>query len=456
MSPIIIKFPEAYSKLAILEKLKPFSKDSQSKVDKKFRLEFNYNSNHMEGNTLKYSETELLLIFDQTIGNHDYREYQEMQAHDVALRMVKDEAADTERPLTEQFIRGLNEHLLVRPFWKDATTLNGQPLRKQIIPGEYKSSPNSVRLQNGEIFNYSQPVDVPGEVAELVQWYNDHTGKEDAIVLASLLHYRFVRIHPFDDGNGRTARLLMNYSLLQNGFPLVVIKSTEKKSYLSALNRADAGDMNAFAEYIATQVLWSLEISIKAAKGESIEEEDDLDKELLLLTNNLKQLPDEFKKEISGQEIEKVFKNSLFPLFEDLTTNMEKVSQLFVKIKSSLKRVYRDESGTLHDETLTLESLKKDIAEDLISSFQLSEIERSYLYFEFIALKKHTELKNFDFHLNFKFTQYHYFIENAQTGEELAKLPFGRFLSKKDKDQIVKKMIKDVINWIKEVTNLSQ
>ena len=72
---------------------------SQSRLDKKLRLEFNYNSNHLEGNTLTYSETELLLIFDETKGNHTHREYEEMKAHDVALQLVKDWATDIKRLL---------------------------------------------------------------------------------------------------------------------------------------------------------------------------------------------------------------------------------------------------------------------------------------------------------------------------------------------------------------------
>ncbi len=65
--------------------LQPLSVENQQRLDKKIRLEWNYNSNHIEGNTLTYGETVLLLIFDQTKGNHEFREYEEMKSHDVAL-----------------------------------------------------------------------------------------------------------------------------------------------------------------------------------------------------------------------------------------------------------------------------------------------------------------------------------------------------------------------------------
>jgi len=275
---------EAVNKLA--EELKgmlPMKSEDQKRLDKKFRLEFNYNSNHIEGNTLTYGETELLLIFDDTKGNHTMREYEEMKAHDVALQMTEEFATDKERPLTEQFIKNLNKTILVRPYWKDAITSDGQNTRREIKVGEYKEYPNSVRLQNGEMFDYANPIDTPIQMQELIEWYRQEEAQTHPVILAAMLHYKFVRIHPFDDGNGRIARLLLNYVLLKNELPPVIIKSDDKVNYLRALNRADVGDIDAFIEYVAEQVEWSLSISIKAAKGESIEEAGDFAKEVKLL-----------------------------------------------------------------------------------------------------------------------------------------------------------------------------
>ncbi len=276
------------SKIEILRKtlneMLPMRQDLKVKLDKKIRLEFNFNSNHLEGNTLTYSETELLLIFDETKGNHTLREYEEMKSHDVALQLIQEWAEDEERPLTEINIKNLNGIILVKPFWKDAITPDGQKTRRLIKVGDYKEYPNSVQLSNGEIFEYTSVADTPIQMGELIQWYRDEVQKNELhpIALASLLHYKFVRIHPFDDGNGRISRLLMNYVLLKNNLPLVVIKSSDKRNYLSALNSADAGDLNAFIAYVAQQLIWSLELSIKAAKGESIEEPDDIEKEIAI------------------------------------------------------------------------------------------------------------------------------------------------------------------------------
>lgn len=267
---------------AELDSLKPLKAEDQQRLDKKFRLEWNYNSNHIEGNTLTYGQTELLLIFDKTTGDHDMREYEEMKEHDVAIRLIAEYAKDRNRVLTESEVRELNKIILVRPFWGNAQTPDGQPTRKLIQPGEYKKEPNSVRLQNGEIFHYASPEETPARMQELMSWFNKVSLEKrmHPVEIAAHLHYKFVLIHPFDDSNGRTSRLLMNYVLLLNGFPPVIIKTADKKGYLNALNKADVGDLNAFVEYIARELVWALEISIKAARGISIEEVDDVEKEV--------------------------------------------------------------------------------------------------------------------------------------------------------------------------------
>lgn len=291
------KFLEKVDMLAEeLKSLLPMKPEYQQRLDKKIRLEFNFNSNHIEGNTLTYGETELLLMFDKTTGNHEFREYEEMKAHDVAFEMIKGWANDTERPLNEADLKNLHKVLLVRPFWKEAITQDGQPTRRLIEVGNYKKFANSVRLQNGTIFHYASPEETPIKMGELMDWYREEDGKIHPVTLAAMLHYKFVCIHPFDDGNGRISRLLMNYVLLKNNLPPVIIKSADKRNYLFALNQADTGNYEAFILYIAEQLNWSLELAIKAAKGEALEEQGDLDKKIALLERELQQVEAEKEK----------------------------------------------------------------------------------------------------------------------------------------------------------------
>ncbi|MDZ7897383.1 MAG: hypothetical protein U5N85_05050, partial [Arcicella sp.] len=96
MQTMFNKIEELVNEIKILPAI---SSDNLSKLNKKFRLEFNYNSNHLEGNTLTYGETELLLFFDKTDGSHELRELEEMKAHDVAYKIIQDWAKDTEQTL---------------------------------------------------------------------------------------------------------------------------------------------------------------------------------------------------------------------------------------------------------------------------------------------------------------------------------------------------------------------
>lgn len=263
--------------------LLPLKNEDEIRLQKKYRLEFNYNSNHIEGNTLTYGQTQLLLLFDKSSGDVQMSDLEEMKAHDVALKMIHEMAQDGERPLTELFIKELNKLILVRNFWKEAITSDGIATRKEIIPGEYKSSPNSVRLRNGEIHHYASPEETPAEMNGLLDWYRANESKMHPVQLAAEFHYRFVCIHPFDDGNGRVARLIMNYILLRFNYPIIIIKSKDKENYLTALQKADVGDKQAIIEYLEKQMLWSLDLELKAANGEDLEEDDDIDKEIELL-----------------------------------------------------------------------------------------------------------------------------------------------------------------------------
>ena len=105
---------------AKLVAMQPLSAENNERLQKKLRLEFNYNSNHIEGNTLTYGETELLLIFEKTNGNHEIREYEEMQSHDAAFKLIKEWAGEKGRPLSEADIKNINKLILVKPFWKEA------------------------------------------------------------------------------------------------------------------------------------------------------------------------------------------------------------------------------------------------------------------------------------------------------------------------------------------------
>jgi Fic family protein len=229
------KIPELYREWLSMQ---PLNLQLERDINQQFMVDFNYNSNHLEGNTLTYGQTKLLLLFGDTIGNASIQDYEEMKAHNVGLELLKIAASDRERTLSENLIRELNHTILVRDFYK--TSRDGD-FRYKIHVGVYKTRPNSVITPTGELFDYASPEETPSLMSDLVRWYNDEEekGEMTPAELSSLFHYRYIRIHPFEDGNGRIARLLVNYILLRNNYPMIVIRTDDRQNYLKALHQCD-------------------------------------------------------------------------------------------------------------------------------------------------------------------------------------------------------------------------
>jgi len=426
------------------EKLLPLKPEFQSKLEKKFRLEFSFNSNHIEGNTLTYYETELLLIFDNTKGGHSLREYEEMKAHDVAFQLIQKWAQDA-RPISENDLKSLNKILLVRPYWQDAITPDGNKTRREILVGDYKKHPNSVRLGNGEIFEYTTPIETPPKMQELMEWFRseEELSRAHPLVLAALFHYKFVRIHPFDDGNGRVSRLLMNYVLLRNHFPPIIIKSADKNSYLKALNSADAGDTEAFVRYIGEQLIWSLDISIKAAKGEDIEEPDDIDKELSVLQKQISRKI-AIQEQKSPENVVAIFELSLIKVFELIESKLQQLANSFIKLERNFLPVIPEgynHLDSIQDKDWT--SLKRWLINEIVIG-KKQIIGFNYTY-NLNGLKSAIKAPRFQASVVVEFNDFNYSINKVL-------FPYGQPLNEEEIQSIVHLIIKEVIEKIKLTT----
>jgi len=223
------------------QKMMPLSDFDKDRLSRRFSLEFNYNSNHIEGNTLTYGQTELLLFFDKVASEARVRDVEEMKASAVSLKMMENEVAESGKPLTQNFIRQLHRTLLRDDYVVNCIMPNGQPSTYTIHAGQYKTRPNSVITRYGDRFDYASPEETPALMYDLVNWYNEQEelGALSPVELAALFHYRYIRIHPFEDGNGRIARLLVNYILSRHGYPMIVVRSRKKDDYLEALHETD-------------------------------------------------------------------------------------------------------------------------------------------------------------------------------------------------------------------------
>ena len=190
---------------------------------------------------MTYGQTEILLLFGKVIGEADVRDVQEMAASNVGLRMMTEEAAIKGMPLTQNFIRTLHKTILCNDYTVHRNLPGGIQTSYVIHAGQYKTRPNSVITRYGDRFEYASPEETSGLMGDLVDWYNvaEQEGKLSPVELAALFHYRYIRIHPFEDGNGRIARLMMNFILTRHDYPMIVVRSRKKSEYLEALHQAD-------------------------------------------------------------------------------------------------------------------------------------------------------------------------------------------------------------------------
>ena len=220
-----MKYLNIKKALAAWHNIQPLSEKDRERLSRRFTVDFNYNSNHIEGNTLTYGQTEILLLFGKVIGEADVRDVEEMTASNVGLRMMTEEAAVKDIPLTQNFIRTLHKTLLREDYIVYRNLPGGVQTSYVIHAGQYKTRPNSVITRYGDIFEYALPEETPGLMADLVDWYNaaEQEGKLSPVELAALFHYRYIRIHPFEDGNGRIARLMVNYILTRHNYPMIVV-----------------------------------------------------------------------------------------------------------------------------------------------------------------------------------------------------------------------------------------
>jgi Fic family protein len=136
-----------------------------------------------------------------------------------------------------------------------AKAASGQIVQKPFHAGVYKLQPNHVLTFSGKIHYYAEPLKVKDEMEELIKWYTREKALH-AVEKAAIFHYRFVAIHPFDDGNGRMARLLMNLILMKNGYPPCIIQNVHRRKYLETLEIVDTKkDYAPFITWIGEELL---------------------------------------------------------------------------------------------------------------------------------------------------------------------------------------------------------
>ncbi|WP_299286939.1 Fic family protein [uncultured Mucilaginibacter sp.] len=441
-----------------IEQSRPLPQEIEDKVMQKLRLEWNYHSNAIEGNRLNYGETVAFLMTGITAKGKSLKDHLDIRGHNEAilflLSIVKDK-----RDFTETDIRALHEMILVEPYDSPAQTADGTPTKKRITLGEYKTSANHVKTVTGETHYYASPEETPAKMQELMNWYRQASVNQQIhpLVLAALFHYKFVSIHPFDDGNGRLSRILMNLILMRNGFPPVVIKMENRQNYYALLNQADTGNYWPFIEYIGDYLTTSLNLYFKAIEGEDIDEAEDIDKEIAL-----------FKLEIRGKEwlkakksnevIEQIMIEELDPFFNKLIKRISQFKEFFFstsfKVITKKRNVYEYDYEKYNLKKI-INFIKMDDKVNLKLLQLLDEEEEKHTYASIIFMISLNEFKSLNknfsifYTLNFVYNEYNYTISEEKNNFFLTKLYHENFLEE-EQTKLQKNIIQDIKNNIQK------
>jgi len=244
LDPRLLKRLE--QKKSQLDVLRPLPAAAVARLKEQLTLEWIYNSNAIEGSTLTLRETQLILETGLTIGGKSLREHFEVINHKDAIEYVESLSGQDE-PLSAFHVRQIHKLVLTRIDDENA----GQYRRTQVrIAGAQHIPPESW--------------EIPQQMQAWENWLRQAESELHPVALAAQAHHKLVAIHPFIDGNGRTARLVMNLILFRYRYPPTVILRTNRQQYYQVLMQADNGRLAPLVNFVGKAVECSLTVYLEA------------------------------------------------------------------------------------------------------------------------------------------------------------------------------------------------
>lgn len=244
------------SKLARLAKLRPFSAAMVAKLREQFCLEMTHHSTAIEGNSLTMQETFLVINEGLTVRGKPLKDHLEVHDHQQSLELLYELVTDQQPTLSEHLIRSIHQMVMKKT---DEYNAGRYRTGKVMIGGTDHLPP--------------PPALIPDEMQKLLTWFGEQQTVLSPIDLAATLHHKLVYIHPFFDGNGRTARLLLNLVVLRAGYPLVIFLKHDRKAYYQALHAADKGDLSVLVRFVGRAVERSLDIYLETLEPNQKQED---------------------------------------------------------------------------------------------------------------------------------------------------------------------------------------
>lgn len=238
-------FEKIDNKKSLLDSKRPIPKETLNSLRENYVLEWTYNSNAIEGNTLTLIETKVVLE-GITVGGKSMREHLEAINHKEAILFLEDLVKENNE-LSEFDIKTIHS-LVLKGI--DNSNAGKYRIENVIISGATHKPPESIL--------------VPEQMEQLIMRYNEWITQYHPLIIAALLHGEFVKIHPFIDGNGRTSRLLLNFEAIKNGYPPIIIKNEMKPQYYESLDKAHiTGDYTDFIKLVVEAEERSLDLYLK-------------------------------------------------------------------------------------------------------------------------------------------------------------------------------------------------
>lgn len=324
-----MKFDNLTNKKKCLDGFRPLPPTLVQNLERWFRVELTYTSNAIEGNTLTRRETALVVEKGITVGGKSLIEHLEATNHAQAIDWVETQIKRPPTSLTENDI--LHIHNLILKGIDDPNA------------GHYRSVP--VRISGSAVI-LPNPRKVPDLMQHFGEWLADDQNLHP-VELAAEAHYRLVTIHPFVDGNGRSARLLMNMILLMCGYPAAIIRKRDRLAYIGALEKAQlGGSKEDYLKIISKAVDRSLDIYLKAAAGEDA---DPIENDKLLKIGDLAKQAGE-----STSTIRHWTKEGLLPLAEITESGYQLYAPEMVKRIQKIR--------ALKEQRFTLQEIKEKLS----------------------------------------------------------------------------------------------
>lgn len=229
---IFIKAEEYKKKI---DAMRPLGENMVAQIRQYYKIGLTWSSNALEGNSLTESETKVLLEEGLTVGGKPIRDYYEATGHAQAYEFMYDMAKD--RPVSEDDIKTLH-----RLFYTQLDSSQAGIYRREKV------------IITGSKYPTTTPDKIENMMKDFVEWLSTEEGKLHPVEFAATAHKKFVFIHPFIDGNGRVARLIMNLCLIRNGYTIAIIPPILRAEYIANLEKAHENDED-FIGFIAGRVV---------------------------------------------------------------------------------------------------------------------------------------------------------------------------------------------------------